>query len=148
MIQLGYYSAQQTQDESMDFDPNYDPSDFLMKKESNTQVQAQVQQQQQYQENFDYSQAGIQEGAGGDEVSQNYYNNFNQQQFNMGDFAFQQPQEDFMQSQQQQQQQQQIIPPDGSALDDLDISESSDEDQNESNENAADTSKEDDGLWF
>ncbi|CRK95113.1 CLUMA_CG008591, isoform A [Clunio marinus] len=69
MIQLGYYSTSQQpqQDESMDFDPNYDPSDFLIKKDETTsqpviQIQPplQPQQPQPYQENFEYS-ANIQD---------------------------------------------------------------------------------------
>lgn len=144
MIQLGYYPAQQAQDESMDFDPNYDPSDFLIKKDSNVE-EPQPPVQQQYQENYDYSQSGIQEGAGGDEVTQNYYGAYGQPAFNVGDYAFQPNQEEFMQ-----QPQAQLIPADGSALADLEISDSDDEDQNESTETPAlaDTSKEDDGLWF
>lgn len=159
MIQLGYYpTAQQSQDESMDFDPNYDPSDFLMKKDSEEpapiiQQQQQTQQLQQYQENYDYSSVAagaIQEGAGGDEIQTNYYGGFNQPAFNVsgGEFsAYQQSaQDDFMQ---QPQQQQQLLPADGSVLADLEISDSDDEeDQNESNENPAETSKDDDGLWF
>lgn len=142
MIQLGYYPAQTTHDESMDFDPNYDPSDFLLKKDSTAQEPVQPPQQQ-FPETFDYSQSAIQEGAGADEVTQNYYGAYGQPAFNVGEFAYQPPQEDFMQ-----QQQQQLIPADGSALADLEISDSDDEDQNESNENPVDTSKEDDGLWF
>lgn len=151
MIQLGYYSTQQPQDESMDFDPNYDPSDFLMKKEDQNQQQPiQQQQNQQYQENYNYLPAGgIQEGAGGDEIAQDYYSGFGQQAFNVTDYPSyqqQQPQHTQEEYMQQQQQQQQAMPSD--VLDDLDISDSDDEDQNESNENAADTSKDDDGLWF
>lgn len=150
MIQLGYYSTQQPQDESMDFDPNYDPSDFLMKKEDQNQQQPiQQQQNQQYQENYNYLPAGgIQEGAGGDEIAQDYYSGFGQQAFNVTDYpSYQQQQPQHTQEEyMQQQQQQQAMPSD--VLDDLDISDSDDEDQNESNENAADTSKDDDGLWF
>lgn len=143
MIQLGYYPTPQAQDESLDFDPNYDPSDFLIKKDTNVDEPMPQVQQPQYEENYDYPQADIQEGAGGDEVTQNYYGAFNQPAFNVGEFAFQQPQDEFIQPQPQQ-----LIPPDGSALADLEISDSDDEDQNESVETPGDTSKEDDGLWF
>lgn len=161
MIQLGYYPAQQQQDESLDFDPNYDPSDFLIKKD-NVVDQLQVQQtHQQYQENYDYA-TGIQEGAGGDEIQlaqQSFgYGTYSQQQqaFNVGDYSFQSQtqqiqqqslmQEDFTQSQQQL-----IIPNDGGGLADLEISDSDDDDdpidETNTSENPADTSK-DDGLWF
>jgi hypothetical protein len=146
MIQLGYYPTQQSQDESMDFDPNYDPSDFLMKKDSSSQEsQLPQQQQQQYQESFDYSAVGIQEGAGGDEINPTFFSGAYQQPA-FGDFSAyqQQSQEEFMP------QQQQLMSADGSGgvLADLEISDSDDdEDQNESNENP-DTSKEEDGLWF
>ena len=156
MIQLGYYPAQQQQDDgSMDFDPNYDPSDFLMKKDSNVQVQTVVPSHiQQYQENYDYE---VQEGAGGDEIqiqqqqNQNYYGTYEQQSAFNVDYSFQTQQtvpEDFSQ---QQQQQPQMMIPDGGGLADLEISDSDDEDQEEENntsENQADTSKDDDGLWF
>lgn len=153
MIQLGYYPPQPSQDESLDFDPNYDPSDFLMKKDSSSQEQMppapQQQLQQQYQENYDYAAAGIQieEGtSGADEIQPNFYGGFaSTPAFNVGDFpSYQQSsQEDFMQ-----QPTQQLMPAEGSVLADLEISDSDDEDQNEPNENPADTSKDEDGLWF
>lgn len=157
MIQLGYYAntTQPHHDESLDFDPNYDPSDFLIKKDSN--VEPEIMQPQQYQEPYDYANQ-VAEGASGDEIlpQQNYYGSFTQQSFNANDFGFQQPQQiaqdDFSQ-QQVQQQPQLMIPNDGGGLADLDISDSDDEDEpNEelnSSQNQADTSKEDDeGLWF
>lgn len=152
MIQLGYYPTQQSQDESLDFDPNYDPSDFLIqKKDSDSQeaIQQPAVQLQSYQENYDFPVAGIQEGAGTDAIQPNYYSGFNQQAFNVGEFsAYQQPHQDEFMQQQQHQQQPVIMPDDGSVLADLEISDSDDEEQNESNENQADTSKEEDGLWF
>lgn len=150
MIQLGYYHTQQQQqqqshEESMDFDPNYDPSDFLIqKKDSDSQEAIQPVAQPSYQENYDFPVAGIQEGAGGDEIQPNYYSGFNQPAFNVGEFAAYQQQDEFL----PQQPQQQLMPDDGSVLADLEISDSDDEEQNESNENPADTSKEEDGLWF
>ena len=153
MIQLGYYSTnqQQQQDESIDFDPNYDPSDFLMKKDETEQLPAVIQHQQQYQESYEYSSNNIQ-GVEADEIQQqNYYGTFAQQSFSVNDFGFQQPampQEDY--SQQQTQQQQMMIPADGGGLADLEISDSDDEDDanEEMPQNSADTSKDDDGLWF
>jgi hypothetical protein len=156
MIQLGYYSTQpQNQDESIDFDPNYDPSDFLMKKDS-AQPEPMVQDQQQYQEAYDYAQSGIQEPTEVDELQQqNYYGSFAQQSFNVSDFGFQQPQmtqDEY--SQPQIQQQQLMIPGEGGGLADLEISDSDDDDNNEDTsgqQNQADTSKEDEdgtGLWF
>lgn len=155
MIQLGYYSQQQTAlDESNDFE-NYDPSDFLMKKDEPAEYEAQQpvmqeQEQMQYQQEY-YS--NIQDAAGGDEVSQqNFYSSFSQQQFSTSDYNFQQPmQEDLSQSQ--------PPPPvaiaSGGGLDDLDISDSDDDEPDEpeaeatTSQNQADTSKdEDDGLWF
>lgn len=156
MIQLGYYAnTQQTQqDESLDFDPNYDPSDFLMKKDSTPQPE--LVQQPIYQEPYDYASA-IPEAVGVDEMQQqpNYYGSFAQQSFNANDFGFQQPQQvaqdDY--SQLQPQQPQLMIPNDGGGLADLEISDSDDEDEpNEelnTSQNQADTSKDDDdGLWF
>lgn len=163
MIQLGYYPSTQPtapQDESIDFDPNYDPSDFLIKKDSSAAQLEQIQPQQQYQDAYDYA-ANMQEAVGGDEMQQqpNYYGSFAQQSFNDNDFGFQQPQqmsqEDY--SQPQQPQAQLMIPSDGGGLADLDISDSDDEDDqmeqvedvNTSTQNPADTSKDDDdGLWF
>jgi hypothetical protein len=155
MIQLGYFaSAQQTQqDESLDFDPNYDPSDFLIKKDSTGEEEPIPTQQ--YQEPYEFA-ANIAEGIGGDEIQQpeGYYGSFAQQAFNVSDFGFQQPQqmsqEDYSQPQQQQQL---MIPSDGGGLADLEISDSEDEEEpNEEidmSQNQPDTSKEDDdGLWF
>lgn len=161
MIQLGYYSTQPpNQDESLDFDPNYDPSDFLMKKDS-SQPEPMVENQPQYQEDYDYAQVGMQEPNDVDEMQQqNYYGSFAQQSFNVSDFGFQQPQtmaqDDFSQSQMQQQQQQLMIPSDGGGLADLEISDSEDDDDDNNEDtsgqqNQADTSKEDEdgsGLWF
>jgi hypothetical protein len=153
MIQLGYYNTQQqAQDESLDFDPNYDPSDFLLKKDSDVQPEP-VPVTQQYQESYDYS-SNIAEGAVADEVQPQYYNTFGHQSFAASDFGFQQPQAmeaDYSQSQSQPQQL--LMPNDGGGLADLDISDSDDEDdQNEAadaTQNPADTSKDDDeGLWF
>lgn len=157
MIQLGYYNTQQQQqDESLDFDPNYDPSDFLLKKDSDDQPEP-VPVTQQYQESFDYA-SNIAEAAVGDETQQqNYYSSFGQQSFNASDFGFQQPQAtalDVDYSQSQSQPQQLLMPNDGGGLADLDISDSDDEDeQNEAvadvTQNPVDTSKDDDdGLWF
>lgn len=159
MIQLGYYSTQQpNQDESLDFDPNYDPSDFLMKKDS-SQPEPAVQDQQQYQEPYEYAQSGIQESMDVDEMQQqqNYYGAFAQQSFNVSDFGFQQPQQmapDEYSQPQLQQQQPLMIPGDNSGLADLEISDSDDDDGNNDDsgqQNQADTSKEDEdggGLWF
>jgi hypothetical protein len=161
MIQLGYYPPQQ-QDESMDFeDPNYDPSDFLLKKPATASAASASQEQipitqthQQYQESFDFS-AEIQEGAGGDEIQmqQNYFSSYGTQQqqaFNVGDYSFQQQsmmQEDFSQSQQQLQPN---LANDGGGLADLEISDSDSDSMDDVNisENPADTSKDDGGLWF
>lgn len=157
MIQLGYYAntQQQQHDESLDFDPNYDPSDFLMKKDTDTQPE--LLEQQQYQEPYDYA-SNIPEGTGADELQQqpNYYGSFAQQSFNANDFGFQQPQQiaqdDYSQLQPLQQPQL-MIPNDGGGLADLEISDSDDEDEptEEANtpQNQTDTSKDDDeGLWF
>lgn len=152
MIQLGYYSTSQpNQDESLDFDPNYDPSDFLIKKDSTV---PQEQEQPQYQEPYEYAQpSGMQEPTdNGDMQQQNYYGSFAQQSFNVNDFGFQQPQQmsqdDY--SQPQIQQPQLMIPSDGGGLADLEISDSDDDDE-EALPNPVDTSKEDEdggGLWF
>jgi hypothetical protein len=143
MIQLGYYSNQQVnQDESIDFlikkDPNAEPESMEMQP-----------QQQEYQESFDFA-ANIAEGAGGDEIQQaSYYGSFGQQSFNANDFGFQQPQQQMEAdyTQLQQQPQQELINDDG-GLADLEISDSDDEDDqvDEANtsQNLADTSKEDD----
>lgn len=162
MIQLGYYNTtqQQQQDESLDFDPNYDPSDFLLKKDPSAQPEpAVVQQQQQamqFQESFDYS-SSIAEGAAGDELQQkqNFYGSFANQSFDVNNFGFQQPQpmsqEDYSQPTQLSTQ---PLPNDGGGLADLEISDSDDEEEqneemNTSSPNPVDTSKEDDdGLWF
>lgn len=156
MIQLGNYSTiqQQAQDESMDFDPNYDPSDFLIKKDTN--VQPEIQQQPQYQEPYEYP-SNIQEAVSADELQQNYYGSFAQQSFNVNDFGFQQPQQTMQDDYSQPQSQPQLMMPnDGGGLADLEISDSEDEDDPtdpaedlNSSQNPADTSKEDDeGLWF
>lgn len=137
----------------MDFDPNYDPSDFLLKKDST--VEPEVHQQPQYQEPYEYS-GNMQEAVGGDELQQqeNYYGSFAQQSFNANDFGFQQPpqmmQEDYSQPQSQPQI---MLPNDGGGLADLEISDSEDEDDppedSNASQNPVDTSKEDDeGLWF
>lgn len=157
MIQLGYFATQpQNQDESLDFDPNYDPSDFLMKKDP-SEPEPMVQDQPQYQEPYDYAQGGMQEPTETDDLQQqNYYGSFAQQSFNVSDFGFQQPQmiaqDDF--SQPQLQQQQLMAPSDGGGLADLEISDSDDDDNNEDEsgqQNQAETSKEDEengSLWF
>jgi hypothetical protein len=154
MIQLGYYPAQQQQDESMDFDPNYDPSDFLMTKKDSTEEQEpmQVQEAQSYQEGYDYAGA-IQDGAGGDELQtqqQNFYGAYAQQSFGVGDYSFQSQSQTMMQEDYSQSQP--MVVSDGGGLADLEISDSDDEDQNDENnssENHANTSKEDEGgLWF
>lgn len=144
MIQLGYYSAQQHHDESLDFDPNYDPSDFLMKKDSEVQQEPEQIAQQQYQEAFEYS--GMIPETTGDEMQaqqqhqQAYYENF-PQAFNAGEFGFQpanQSQEEFSQSQPQQLLMQ---PADGGGLADLEISDS-DDDENDGQElNVSNTSQ-------
>lgn len=164
MIQLGYYStSQQQQEESSDFDPNYDPnydpSDFLIKKDENAQPDAVVVQQ--YREPYEYA-SHAPEGAGTEDMQQmqNYYGAFAQESFNVNDFGFQQPQQmqqdDFSQSQPPVQPQM-MNTNDGGGLADLEISDSDDEDGEEGNatqemdtsQNTADTSKEDDvGLWF
>lgn len=162
MIQLGFYSTtqQQAQDESLDFDPNYDPSDFLIKKDETAQdAPEEIQAPTHYQEPYEYS-GNLQEAAVGDELQQqqNYYGSFAQQSFNVNDFGFQQPQQlsqdDFNQSQSQSQPQI-MIPNDGGGLADLEISDSEDEEDtvDEMNTSAAtnpgDISKDDDdGLWF
>lgn len=156
MIQL--YSQQQTAlEESNDFE-NYDPSDFLMKKddqppepqfEPEEPAMQQVQEQMQYQQ--EYYETSIQDGAGGDEVSQqNFYSSFSQQSFSTADYNFQQPsQDDLSQSQPT------TAIASGGGLDDLDISDSDDDDDEPTQastsqtQQQADTSKEDDdGLWF
>lgn len=156
MIQLGYYSTSQPahHDESLDFDPNYDPSDFLIKKDSTAAQPEPIQQL--YQEPYEYA-SNIPEGAVGDELQQqSYYGSFAPQAFNANDFGFQQPQqmsqEDYSQPQLQAQPQI-MIPSDGGGLADLEISDSDDEgDQAEemnTSQVPADTSKDDDdGLWF
>lgn len=164
MIQLGYFAAQPpNQDESLDFDPNYDPSDFLIKKDTTVQPELMSQEQPQFPEPYEYAQAsGIPEVAMPDEMQQQqgYYGSFAQQAFNVNDFGFQQPQtlsqEDYSQPQVQQPQPQLMNPSDGGGLADLEISDSDDDDDNNEEVNSAppnpmDTSKEDedgDGLWF
>lgn len=150
MIQLGYYSTSQpNQDESLDFDPNYDPSDFLIKKDSSAPPE---QEQPQYQEPYEYAQpSGMQEPTDNEDMQQqNYYGSFAQQSFNVNDFGFQQPQQmsqdDY--SQPQIQQPQLMNPSDGGGLADLEISDSDDDDE-EAPSNPVDTSKEDEeGIWF
>lgn len=137
MIQLGYYPAQNQQDESLDFDPNYDPSDFLLKKDSTSQEPMQQYQQ----ESFEYSSGiQIQEGAGGDEINmqQSYYSSFSGQQ----DYSFQ------SQSTQEEYSQPQLNV--GGGLADLEISDSDDDDDDENNTsgNQANTSKDEGELWF
>ena len=154
MIQLGNYSTiqQQAQEESMDFDPNYDPSDFLIKKDSNAPPEI---IQTQYQEPYDY-QGNIQEAVGSDEIQQQqYYGSFPQQSFNVNDFGFQQPQQMVQEEgySQTQSQPQLMMPTDGGGLADLEISDSEDEDDAtedvNTSQNPAEISKEDDdGLWF
>lgn len=141
MIQLGYY-PQQHADEA-DFDPDYDPSAFLMnKKDSNNQepMQQQQQPQQTYQQEQTYSYAGgIQEGAGGDEINmqQQYNYAYGTQQSFMGDYTFQSQsaQEEFSQTQQIN---------DGGVLADLEISDSDDDDNDPNNT----SENQGDGLWF
>lgn len=147
MIQLGYYSGQQQQDESMDFDPNYDPSDFLLRKDPSEQEQIPQPLQPLQEDAFMYSGGiPVQEGAGGDDLTlqQNFYGAYGQPAFNVGDYSFpsQPMQEDYSQSQQ--------IISDGGGLADLEISDSDDDENEENNtsENMADTSKDEDGLWF
>ncbi|XP_070491239.1 transcription initiation factor TFIID subunit 1 [Chironomus tepperi] len=148
MIQLGYYSGQQQQDESMDFDPNYDPSDFLLSKNPSEQEPIPQAQQQSFQQDaFMYSGGvPVQEGAGGDDLTlqQNFYGAYGQQAFNVGDYSFQ------SQSIQEEYSQSQPIISDGGGLADLEISDSDDDENEENNtsENQADTSKDEDGLWF
>lgn len=157
MIQLGYYPTPQQQDESLDFDPNYDPSDFLIKKDSNVsddgeQAILQQVQQQPYQENYEYPSA-IQEAAGGDEIIQpNYFYGQQQQQSSFTDYSFQSQQQSIMQEDFSQSQ---AMMSDGGGLADLEISDSEDDDENDQNEetntseNPVNTSKDDeDGLWF
>lgn len=163
MIQLGYYStSQQQQDESIDFDPNYDPSDFLIKKDSSAQPEPlTLTQLPPYQESYEYASNLPEVVSGGEEMQQqpSYYGSFAQQSFNVNDFGFQQPQpmqqDDYSQSQPSQPQM--MIPSDGAGLGlaDLEISDSEDEDDTEMPgdmsgvEQPADTSKDDDdGLWF
>jgi hypothetical protein len=148
MIQLGYFAAQPpNQDESIDFDPNYDPSDFLIKKDSTVQPEEIMPEQPQYQEPYEYAQAGsLPEPTETDELQQqqqSYYGSFAQQTFNANDFGFQQPQL--------------MNQSDGGGLADLEISDSDDDDDDNNEEvssapqNPVDTSKEDedgDGLWF
>lgn len=166
MIQLGYYATQPTnQDESIDFDPNYDPSDFLIKKDSTAQPDQLSQEQPQYQEPYEYAQASSMPDVPiTDEMQQqqNYYGAFAQESFNVNDFGFQQPQaismsqDDYSQPQVQMQQPQLMNPSDGGGLADLEISDSDDDDDNNEEDNSApqnpmETSKEDedgDGLWF
>lgn len=155
MIQLGYYSNSQTQqDESLDFDPNYDPSDFLLKKDPAAQPDlGNVQPESQYQEPYEYQTGMIDNTAGGEmEMQQqpSFYGSFSDQPYT--DFGFQQPQQMPQEDYSQPQVQLQPPPNDGGGLADLEISDSDDEDdQNEevaATQNQADTSKDDDGLWF
>lgn len=165
MIQLGYYATQPTNpDESIDFDPNYDPSDFLIKKDTTAEPEPMMQEQPQYQESYEYAQAAasMQETTETDEMQQqqSYYGSFAPQAFNANDFGFQQPQpmsqDDYIQPQLQQSQPQLMIPSDGGELADLEISDSDDDDDDNNEEvesapqNSVDTSKKDedgDGLW-
>lgn len=150
MIQLGYFSQPQpAHDESNDFE-NYDPSEFLMKKdEPSYDPPAVIQEQMDYQESY-YSST-VAEGAGGDVVQQqNFYGSFSQESFSASEYNFQQPQ--VAQMHEESSQQTQPIIQDGGGLDDLDISDSDDDDEQNAastSQNQADTSKEDDdGLWF
>lgn len=155
MIQLGYYNSQQQQhEESLDFDANYDPSDFLIKKDSSGQDSA-MHIQQQYSEPYDYANTAPEQPASDEaqlQQQQNFYGSFSNQAFNANDFSFQQPQQ--MSQDEYSQPQMQPPLPDGGGLADLEISDSDDEgepveEMNTSNTNQADTSKEDDdGLWF
>jgi hypothetical protein len=152
MIQLGYYSqSQQAQlDESNDFE-NYDPSEFLMKKEEPSYTDQPAVVQEPYSE--PYYSSSIQESAGGDEIpAQNFYGSFSQESFSASEYNFQQPQMNQMHEDLSQQQQPAVIIQDGGGLDDLDISDSDDDDDQNvasTSQNQMETSKEDDdGLWF
>lgn len=161
MIQLGYYSTNQqpTPDESIDFDPNYDPSDFLIKKDSTVEPEIieEHQQQQQYEEpQFEFP-TNNQEGIVSDDLQQqqNFYGSFSQQSFNVNDFGFQQPQQMLQDDYSQSQTQPMMTTNDGGGLADLEISDSDDEDEPNDEEmipvqnTVPDTSKDDDdGLWF
>jgi transcription initiation factor TFIID subunit 1 len=143
MVQLsGFYAQpqQQDQDESIDFDPNYDPSDFLMKK-----VAADDQQQQQQQQ-FSYQQESYENLQAGELVEsqqQNYYSASYSQGANMQE----QIQEVEMQEQQMQQQEiQHSADVSGGGLEDLEISDSDEEESKI--EISQNTSKEDEDLWF
>lgn len=148
MVQLsgvGFYSQpqQQEQDESIDFDPNYDPSDFLMKKVSG---EDQKQQQPQFyqQDSYEY----MQKDEVIDEQQQGYYSSSYSQAYQVQETVQEVEMQD---SQPMQQEQKQDI----GISEDLEISDSDEEEskiqisnsQNQSSE--MNTSKEEeDDLWF
>lgn len=157
MVQLsgiGFYSQPAQQDESIDFDPNYDPSDFLMKKrEESVDQQYQQPASQQYQmDSYEFSQKTETTEDGSQSQQQSHYASSFSQPY---DFNAQQtqPQPELEIQEPQPPQQQQIS---GSILEDLEISDSDEEDQKMEIFNASEgqssdmnASKEEDvGLWF
>lgn len=152
MVQLSgnFYSgysqpAQQQQDDSIDFDPNYDPSEvFLKKKEENMN--------QQYQsESYDFSQPITENTEQGQQVQQNFYSSSFTQSY---EYNVQQsqlpinPQQPDAEMEEQPNFQQQ---PFSSILEDLEVSDSDEEDQKMEIFNTSsdmNTSKEDDGGLF
>lgn len=158
MVQLsgiGFYASQapiQTQDESMDFDPN----NFLMKKEIK---QDPYQQQSQYQEandGYEYASGEYSEVPVEQQQQQEYYPTSFAQQFAPSDFTgliqipeHHDPQEELSA---------QPIEESGGGgggLEDLDISDSDEEPNlkmesfnNEQNANTEATPEDDQGLWF
>lgn len=154
MVQLGsmvgfYPQQQQQQPEDLDFDPNYDPSDFLMKKEPISVDQQEEQEQYQENESFEYN-SNVQEmsGNGDQELQQNqsYYqpSTFNQS-FSSTEFEMQQ-------NQQQEEIASQSQLPAGGDFEDLDVSDSDEEDQKMDieidNPVAAEATAKDEELWF
>lgn len=157
MVQLsgiGFYASQapiQTQDESMDFDPN----NFLMKKE----IKQDPYQQQQYQEANDgyeyaseeYNEVPVEHQQ---QQQQEYYPTSFAQQFAPNDFSglIQIPEHH------ETQEEMSAVPIEesgGGGLEDLDISDSDEEPNlkmeifnNEQNVNKDVTPEDDQGLWF
>ena len=74
MVQLsgiGFYTAQQTQEDTMDLDPNYDPSDFLGGLQPNRQNQLQQSQSDQQENNEELSMQPINTSVNTGEPSSN-----------------------------------------------------------------------------
>ena len=110
MVQLSGMSGmqfytQQTADDTIDIDPNYDPSDFLGMSNRQIQIDPQLQQQQQQQQHLQIAQQQFQPDQQIYQQQVMYDTNYQYQQQNIDPYGQQQQ----LQQQQQQQYAQQII---------------------------------------